>query len=201
MAAALEKYGWKGGGTEPIINPNSPTGMKYWMQELTTPVTADIGLSEPERQGIYNLARRQIQSGTNASAAELEGKMGGKGFRAGESGIADTAIGNIYSQGAERLGQVGLQTSIEEAKNRFAQNLALSQLNQNRLLGGGDLSAKLKANQIAGGGLRLGRDQFAWNKEEQTVQDIMESMKMKLGQQNQAYAPYLDYTGRAATGG
>jgi len=136
------------------------SGMKYWMQQMEAPITADIGLSEQERQSIYNLARRQNQSATNAAAEEMLGAMGGRGFRAGDSGIADTAIGKIYGEGAERLGQVGTQTAIEEAKDRFAQNAQLANLNLQRLQGGGSLAAQLKQAQLAGAQLGLSRDQM-----------------------------------------
>jgi hypothetical protein len=116
------------------------TKMAYWQKNLATPITAEIGLSDQERQGIYNLARRQGQGATNAAAGELEQKMGGRGFTAGDSGIADTALGKIYGAGAEQLGAFGQTIALDEAKNRFAQNMDLSNANLNRMSTGGNIA-------------------------------------------------------------
>ena len=178
-------------GGRPPAEPNSPTQLSYWQQGLSTPITADIGLSDEERQGIYNLARRQSQGATNAAASELEQKLGTKGFRAGESGIADTALGQLYSKGAESLGQFGQKAALSEAENRFGQNMELSNANLNRLTAGGQLAlggletgnqlqaamAALNARKGGGGGrsertasgaaraMDLGQQQLAWEKE------------------------------------
>lgn len=183
--------GGGGGGGTP--DPNNPQNLSYWEQGLSTPITADVGLSDQERRGIYNLARRQTQGATNAAAGEMEQKLSGKGFRAGESGIADTALGQIYSKGAEQLGSFGQQIASQEAKDRFAQNMELNNANLGRLTGGGGLAlgalqsgntlagtmAQIEAaKRKAGGGGRqertasgfqrnqdLGQQQLAWEKE------------------------------------
>ncbi len=121
--------------------------MSYWLDQLKEPVDEQIGLTEDERQGIYNLGRRQMQGAYNTAAETMREKMGGRGFRAGDSGVADTAVGQIISQGAERLGAYGQEIAVGEAKNRFQQKATIAQLNQQRLLGAGGLENQ--ANQIA----------------------------------------------------
>jgi len=136
-----------GSGTGRFNTPATPaastgdgSGLGYWKRELKTPITADVGLSDQERQGIYNLARGQTQSATNAAAGEMEQKLSGQGFRPGESGIADSALGKIYSQGAQSLGDFGQQIASKEASDRFAQNMDLNNANLQRLTGGGGLA-------------------------------------------------------------
>jgi len=84
----------------------------------------------------FNLAREQIQRGTGIEAAQMQKYMGGKGFRGGESGIADTALGRIARGGAERLSTASQQIAESEAER--AQGYA--GLNLQRQLGGGGLA-------------------------------------------------------------
>jgi hypothetical protein len=82
----------------------------------------------------------------------MEQKLGGQGFIPGESGIADSALGKIYSGGAEQLGAFGQQMASKEAADRFAQNMDLNNANLQRLTGGGQLAlGELQsANTLAG---------------------------------------------------
>jgi len=142
----------------------------YWTEQLKQKQGApQIGTTEGERQNIYNLARRQTQGATKTAGEQLQGAMGGKGFRAGESGIADTALANIYNQGAERLGQQATQQSIAEVNNRFNQSLATNRLDLDRLLGGGGISAQLAqvaaSRAASSAASKLGQDQLSWSKE------------------------------------
>lgn len=132
-------------------------GEKYWINQLKTPVTLDIGRSAQELQRIYNLQRAQTQGATNAAAEELATQMRGLGFDPGESGIGDTAVGQILSKGQESLAQNALATSLDEVNRRFTENATLAQLNQQRLASGGDLASKLRANQIATAQLDINR--------------------------------------------
>ena len=84
----------------------------------------------------YNIARGQIQSGTRTAMEQAKTYMGGRGFRGGESGIADTALGQIATGGAERLGRAGLEIGESEAARRHQ----YEQLDLQRKLSGGQLA-------------------------------------------------------------
>lgn len=147
------------------------------MGGLLTPVTGTIGLSDRERQAIYNQSRSNIQSATKAMMGELGGQMAAtRGLRAGESGVADSAMGQLARQGAEQLGQFGSQIAIDEANNRFNQGMQLENLNLQRLLGAGKFGEILTGIDQGNAGLGLqalntmgGLEQFA--KQLQAQQD------------------------------
>lgn len=121
----------------------------YWLGELSKPTEqTPIGLSEQERSSIYGLGRTQIQGATRASAEAMKEFMGGKGFRAGESGIADTPIAGIMRGGQQQLGDFATSMAAQEAKDRFAQRFQLSQLDQQRLLGGAGIAGGLETANI-----------------------------------------------------
>ena len=82
----------------PAVQPTPAFGGETFTGGAPQPGTTDY------QQAMYNLARGQIQGQTRTEAEQMKGLMGGRGFRAGESGIADTAIGNILRGGSERLG-------------------------------------------------------------------------------------------------
>lgn len=141
----------------------------YFLEQLKQKGEApQIGTAEEERQGVYNLARRQTQGATKTAGEQLQGAMGGKGFRGGESGIADTALAGIYNQGAERMGQMASQQSIAEVKNRFDQSLATNRMDLDRLLGGGGISAQMAqaaaSRAASAASSKLGQDRLAWDK-------------------------------------
>jgi hypothetical protein len=186
---AFEKY--KGTGTfeqKPIGN------VKYWEQELTKPVTAEIGLSPAELQDVYNSARLQTQGSTNAAAEEMIAAMGGRGFAPGESGIADSAVGKILGEGANRLGQFSMNQAINERNKRFEENMALNSANLQRMGIGSDLASKMAATAASraasAGSLALGHEQLDYQKESQTMNDLMQYMGMMQGSQQNAWAPY-----------
>lgn len=122
-------------------------------------------------QNAINLSRRANQGGWAAGAESLKRDLGGAGFRAGESGIADSALGQFYSQGAEKMGQNATQLAVEKAKTDFMNNFDLDQLN----------FAKSKWGQ-----------EFGASREDQAMQDMLAYMAIM--QQNQA-APYAAYWG------
>jgi len=174
---------------------------KYWLTELANPVTAQIGLTDPERQGVYNLARKQ-QTGAESTAMEaLKASGAGRGFRAGESGFMDTAMGKLYGQGAERLGGYANEQAIQEVKDRFNQNMQLNQLNQNRLLGGGNMLMGFGQADTAeaavrnqGKGLEWEKEKFGqtfpWEQETTRMNQLMQMMGMMGQSQQDVYAPY-----------
>ena len=100
-----------------------------------------LGLSEGERQNIYNLSKRHQAGETRAATDQMVSAMGGRGFKAGESGIADTAIGKIQSEGAERLGRLSSELAANEAKLRGEQKLAEGGLQVSALTGAASAEA------------------------------------------------------------
>jgi len=179
----------------------------YWLEELKKPVEETGALSDAERQRIFNLARNQQVGSQTAQMAGLKEALGSRGFRAGDSGIADTALGNLYRSTQENLAGEAGKIAMDEAARRER----LAQLNIARLTGGGDIMAKLRqaAASAAGArtGLKLGEEQLAWEKEKfgqtfpyQKQQDWMNNLFRLWGgmgaSQNEVYAPYLNALGQ-----
>lgn len=125
---------------QPREFPSYGGDMTEWLNMLKQPITAQVGLGERERQQIYNQARGQIQGATRTGMEQMREMMGGRGFRAGESGIADTAIGGVAQAGRQGLQNVSQNIAISEAQNRFAQNMALNQANLQRMGVGGQMA-------------------------------------------------------------
>ena len=84
-----------------------------FLQQLTQPIDY-----QDRSQQRYNIARGFIQSGTRTAMEQAKTYMGGRGFRGGESGIADTALGRIATGGAERLSRAGLEIGESGAARR-----------------------------------------------------------------------------------
>lgn len=104
-----------------------------FLKSLTQPIDY-----QDRSQQRYNIARGQIQSGTRTALEQAKTYMGGKGFRGGESGIADTALGRIATGGAERLSRASLEISESEAAKRAEYD----RLELQRKLGGGGLALR-----------------------------------------------------------
>lgn len=117
-----------GSGIQPTMGQTPYAG---FLQSLTQPIEYK-GRAE-ER---YRTARGQIQAGTKTQMGQMEKYMGGRGFRGGESGIADVAMGRIARGGAERLSAASQQIAESEAGR--AQGYA--GLNLQRMLGAGGLA-------------------------------------------------------------
>ena len=117
-----------GSGIQPTMGQTPYAG---FLQELTKPIEYK-GRAE-ER---FRAARGQIQAGTKMEMGQMEKYMGGRGFRGGESGIADVAMGRVARGGAERLGQASQQIAESEAAR--AQGYAGLELQ--RKLGAGGLA-------------------------------------------------------------
>jgi len=100
-----------------------------------------LGLSGAERSNIYNLARRQQAGQSRASTDNMISAMGGRGFKAGESGIADTAIGKIQGEANERMGALSSELAANEAKLRGEQKSAEGQLRVSALSGAASAEA------------------------------------------------------------
>jgi len=131
-----------------------------FLQSLTRP----IGYEDRSQQR-YNIARGQIQSGTRTAMEQAKTYMGGRGFRGGESGIADTALGQIATGGAQRLSQAGLEIGESEAARRQQTEM----MNLQRMLGGG---------------------QLALTGEEGALNRMMEYYRARLGAETAEYTPW-----------
>lgn len=113
---------------------------QWYMQQLKQPIRAGaVGLSPAEASSKYGLAKRQIRGGTQASMEMMKSKMGGAGFRAGESGIADSAMGQIASQGAEREGAAATQFALEDVNRAQELKAQTAGLNVQRATGAGQI--------------------------------------------------------------
>ncbi|KKL28526.1 hypothetical protein LCGC14_2374270, partial [marine sediment metagenome] len=138
----IQRPEWGGGA---YAGGNFGEGSFY--NQLRQPITADIGLSDLERKRLSNIGRANVQGSTKALMDEFSSAAGGRGFRAGESGRTDTALGQIAQRGVSALSGYESNLAINEANNRFGQNMALNQANLGRM--------------SAGAGIDLGRESFA----------------------------------------
>lgn len=178
--------------------------MKRMGERTETPV----GLSDRERQSIYNLGRKQVQSATKTAMEQMTEKLSGAGFRPGESGIADAILAGIAREGTETLGKYGTDIAISEAKSRFPQAMALEQLNLQKGLGAGSLTGLLEQIRKGkfgeglealkmGGGLEqfgkafgLEEGKFEYGQEMDAIQLLMQLFGGGMQQQQQRYDPY-----------
>ena len=131
-----------------------------FLQQLTQPVDY-----QDRSQQRYNIARGYIQSGTRTAMEQAKTYMGGRGFRGGESGIADTALGKIATGGAERLSRASLEIGESEAAKRQQYEM----MNLQRMLGGG---------------------QLALTGEEGALNRMMEYYRARLGAETAEYTPW-----------
>lgn len=138
------KIGLGGRITGGVTQPGTPTGSGITQEQGQSPYAGFLqSLTQPlqyedRSQQRYNIARGQIQSGTRTALEQARTYMGGRGFRGGESGIADTALGRIATGGAERLGRASLEISESEAARRAEYD----RLELQRKLGGGGLALR-----------------------------------------------------------
>ena len=126
--------------SNPVLGGMAQSPFQDFLGMLTKRINIPTGRTTKELQGIYNLGRTQIQGATQAGLGMARGFMGGRGFRGGESGLADTAMGQIIRGGQQNLAGLSAQTSIDEANRRFSEQSTLAQLNLSRLLGGGQMA-------------------------------------------------------------
>lgn len=200
--------------------------MVKWQEKLAQPVQIKTGLSELERKRIYGLSRRQATGAQQASMERMREMMGGKGFRMGESGIADTAIGTMGMQGAERLGGMAQEQALSERQRRFDEAAQTAGITTQRLAAGMQGKVGLKQAGAAAAAARiqaeLGREQLAWQKEkygtgleweqeqygkefgyrgEQSALDrMMDMYRMQYGSQESAWDRYAGQYGGAMGG-
>ena len=140
-----------------------------WQEKLAKPVQIKTGLSDIERKRIYGLGRRQATGAQQASMERMREMMGGKGFRIGESGIADTAMGTMATQGAEQLGSMAQEQALSERQRRFDEAAQTAGITTQRLAAGMQGKVGLAQAGSAAAAARihaeLGREQLEWQKE------------------------------------
>jgi len=178
--------------------------LNTWLGALEKPIEA--GLSTGDMQKQYNQLRNQIQGSWGTGAESLKGELGQRGFRVGESGMADTALAGLYSQGSKALSKGATDIYLSEAdKSR-----ELANMNLQRKLGAGGLITQQAQARASGAGARAAMAGLDWEKEkfeqtfpweqEQFYTNQAMDLAGRMGQsQQQVYAPYLDALGNYAT--
>jgi len=172
---------------------------KWFMKQLKQPITqGQIGLGRGERENVYGLARRQIQGGTKTAMEQMRTSMGGRGFRAGESGIADTAMGTIASEGAERLGKFASEQAASEAMRRSEEKMGIAGLNVQRATGAGQIGASYAQAGAARASARYGAETAAnrldWEREK------FKEYEMPYAQEQDAWKRMMDLYGSQTRG-
>jgi len=115
----------------------------------------------------YNIARQRMSGQLQAGTAGLRDIMGGQGLMPGESGRADTALGQMYGQGMKGLQQTAGDIAVQQSQMLPQQLMAQAQgmgnigqgmgtLGTSRLLGAGNIGAQLGGMQQAGQGMGIG---------------------------------------------
>jgi len=184
---------------KPVEEEKNVGNKRYWLGQLDKPVEEGV-LSEAERQNIYNLARRQNQGALNTGVETAKEQLGSRGFRAGESGFADSAIGEMIRKNQETMGQVGVGIGKEEAQRRER----IAELNLNRLLGAGGIAAQHSGGGGAGKAAMAQLDwekekwgqEFPWQQEQARMGQLFDLYGMMGTSQNQVYAPYANAMGQ-----
>lgn len=186
-----------------------------WQEKLAKPVQIKTGISEIERKRIYGLGRRQAAGAQRASMERMREMMGGKGFRMGESGIADTAMGEMASRGAEQLGGMAQEQALSERQRRFEEASTAAGITTQRLQAGmqGKVGLAQAGSAAAAARVRaeFDREQLAWQKEqygqefgyrgEQSALDrMMDMYRMQYGSQESAYDRYAGMYGQGMGG-
>ena len=112
------------------------------ISEMSSPITIESGLNAPWYQQAFNRMRGNIQTGTKTNLAQMNKYTGGKGFRPGESGMADTLMAGVARQGSERLAGAASGLAEFQTKEGFDQRLSVENLNLQRRLGAGGLAMR-----------------------------------------------------------
>ncbi len=130
------------------------------IQQLTTPETTKLGLTDQELQAMINQMRGNILGTSQGLINMVAQQMGGRGFRPGESGLADAALSNIAQQAQQQLAGGIQNIMLDEARRRFEQDLALRNLNLNRILAATKFADLLESGELQRLGLGLQAGQF-----------------------------------------
>ena len=108
-----------------------------FLQGLTKPITTPYKSQFQERA---NLLREYTQGAYETAGEQMRTHMGGKGLRAGESGIADVPLAGIARAGAQELSKGYRGLATEEARLEQQYKMGTEGLELQRLLGGGQLA-------------------------------------------------------------
>lgn len=98
-----------------VAQPQPEFGGETFMGGAPEPGTPEY------QQAMYNLAREQIQGQTGIQSEQMRETMGGQGFRAGESGIANRAIQNIQRRGSETLSGMSRGMGLAGMQQKYGQ--------------------------------------------------------------------------------
>ena len=123
----------------PALDGMKHTSFQDFLGELGQGINIPTGRSTQELQALYSQMRGQIQGGTATEMEQARTYMGGRGFRTGESGIADRPMAQIARGGQERLAGAAQGVYLDEANRRFAEQSQLAGLNLQRQGMGGQL--------------------------------------------------------------
>jgi len=183
---------------------------QWYMKQLEQPIRGGaVGMTGAESAAKYGLARRQIQGGTKAAMEQAKSAMGGRGFRAGESGIADSAMASIASQGAERLGASATEQALAETQRVDQLRANQAGLNLQRATGAGQigvgfaqagaqrtaakLSAETAANRLAWDRERFTEYEMPYQEEQDAWSRLMQLYGSQVGGQDNAWGEYGSY--------
>lgn len=147
----------------------APAGTPQPYLGTTTPINSVVGLSPEERQRIYNQARGNFLGTTGAAANSMINSLGGRGFVPGESGLADSAVGRVWSEGLKGYGDAMTGIATSEMKDRFNQGFALDQL-------------RSQQGQWA--------QEFGAGRMDKSTEELLAYMNLMQGSQAAQYAPY-----------
>lgn len=100
---------------------------------LLKPPALDIGLTGTETQSLLNQNRLNIQGQNNQAIEQAREQLGRAGLQPGESGIADSALGQIIRSGQSNLAASQTDIVNQAIANRFAQEQAAQTTYQNQL--------------------------------------------------------------------
>ena len=144
-------------------NAGSPYAdlFKGYMGDLATPIAGPVGMSPEEQQAQANMLRSNIMGSTKGMMDVMSDKMGAAGFRAGESGRADSALASVARGGQQEYSTAMTNMALEEAKRREALGLQTQELNMNRMLAAGKFGDLLETGDVNRLGLGLQAGQFA----------------------------------------
>ncbi len=126
--------------SNPTLAGMNQSPSQTFISEMAQPIEIESGLNAPWYQQAFNRLRGNIQTGTKLNLAQMRKYTGGKGFRPGASGMADTLMAGVAREGSQRL--TGAASGLAEMQTRegFNQKLSVEQLNLQRRLGAGGLA-------------------------------------------------------------
>jgi len=196
----------------------SPYGdlFKQYMEKASTPVdVSKIGLTPEQMQGQLNMLKANMLGTTSALQGQTTNQMAASGFVPGESGKADTALGQIAREGQTNYANSATNLLLDEAKRREAIGLQAEDINTQRLLAGSKYADLLEggAEKYAGMGLEAGamgtgmeqfpkslaekyselgleQNKFGYQKEQDALNTYLNFLANQQGQQQQAWDPY-----------